>query len=262
MDVLQRVISYCRYLYKARSHQRIHSPFVFEFARKVLYSKTDHEACNLIEARRQQLLQDHTEITVTDLGAGAAKWGDRKRKISDIAKTSLKREKYAQLIFRIARHYQPKSTLELGTSFGITSAYIGQGYPGGQVFTIEGCPSIARVARQTFEQTRTKNIRLFTGHFDDVLPEVLSESAYFDIIFIDGNHAYEPTLRYFERCLSKAHNNTVFIFDDIHWSKDMERAWKDIQDHPLVTITIDIYEMGLVFIRNENRTPEHFVIKY
>src|SRR5690606_34864908 len=146
-----------RYLYKARSHQRIHSPFVFNFARKVLYDTTNYDGYHIIETRRQQLLQDHTEIAVTDLGAGAAKWGDRKRKISDIAKTSLKRKKYAQLIYRIARHYQPKSTLELGTSLGITSAYIGQGYPGGQVFTIEGCPNIAQVARQTFELTQTKN---------------------------------------------------------------------------------------------------------
>ncbi len=263
MNVIQRVQSYCKYLFTAKSHQRIHSPFVFNLLRHVFYQADEQSpAIQKIENRRNDLLQNNQTIQVTDLGAGAGKWGTSERKISDIAGNSLKRKKYAQLIYRIVHHFQPETVLEFGTSLGITTAYIGQGYTDGQVVTIEGCPNIARVAGETFDITGTKNIRSYTGNFDDVLPEVLRNHPVLDIVFIDGNHSFAPTLKYFEQTLPHAHNDTIFIFDDIHWSADMEKAWHAIQQHPRVTITIDIYEMGFVFIRNENKKPEHFVIKY
>lgn len=241
----------------------MHSPFVFNLLKDVFYQEQDLSPdIQKIEKRRSELLRDHHSISVTDLGAGAGKWGTSERKISDIAHNSLKRKKYAQLIHRIVHHFQPQTILEFGTSLGVTTAYIGQGYPDGQVVTIEGCPNIAQVARETFRKTDTKNIRSYTGNFDDVLPEVLMNHPVLDIVFIDGNHSYAPTIRYFEQTLPHASNHTIFIFDDIHWSEEMEKAWHEIQKHPKVTISIDIYEMGFVFIRNENKAPEHFTIKY
>lgn len=261
MNITQRVKSYLQYRWQAKNHQRIHSPFVFQLLNDVFYQKTvENASIQKIEQRRQQLLNLSQTIQVTDLGAG--NWKTSERKISDIAKNSLKRKKYAQLIHRITHHFQPKVVLELGTSLGITTSYIGQGYADGQVVTIEGCPNIAQVAQETFQLTNTKNIDAYVGSFDDILPKVFSKYPLLDIVFIDGNHAYAPTLRYFEQTLQYAHNNTIFIFDDIHWSEEMERAWKDIQAHDRVTTTIDIYEMGIAFIRQENKVKEHFVVQY
>lgn len=241
----------------------MHSPFVFNLLQNVFYlSEEDTSALKRIEKRRNNLLHLHDTIQVTDLGAGADKWGTSERKISDIAGNSLKRKKYAQLIYRIVHHFQPQTILEFGTSLGITTSYIGQGYPDGQVITIEGCPNIAAIARQTFTETQTENIASYIGNFDEVLPSVLKKHPKLDVVFIDGNHSYAPTIRYFEQTLPHSHNDTIFIFDDIHWSSEMEQAWKEIQQHPSVTITIDIYEMGLVFVRNENKAPEHFIIKF
>ncbi|HUH74195.1 MAG TPA: class I SAM-dependent methyltransferase [Chitinophagales bacterium] len=262
MDVFQRVQSYCNYRLHAKSHQRIHSPFVFNLLKDVFYSESTGYDFSSIEKRRHELLHLDQTIDVTDLGAGADKWKTSQRKISDIAKNSLKRKKYAQLIYKLVHHFQPKTTLELGTSLGITSSYIGQGHPNGQVVTIEGCPNIAAVAQETFATTQTSNIESHIGNFDAVLNKVFADYPVLDFVFIDGNHAYAPTIKYFEECLKYSNSYTVFLFDDIHWSSDMEKAWSEIKNHPKVTITIDIYEMGLVFLRNEIKEAEHFIVKY
>jgi predicted O-methyltransferase YrrM len=260
MDVMQRVSSLSRYLWRAQSHQRIHSPFVFDFCKEVLYRKDDFRHYLEIEKRRHQLVRDSSTIQVTDFGAGG--WKSKERRVSDIAHTSLKRKKYAQLLFRIARYYQPSVTLELGTSLGITTAYIGSGYPGGQVFTVEGCPNIAAIAQSTFDQLQLRNIKPFIGNFDDILDDVLQQAGTLGLVFIDGNHILEPTLRYFETTLEQSVNDTIFIFDDIHWSHEMEEAWYRIQQHPRVTLSIDLYEMGIVFIRKELKEKEHFTIRF
>lgn len=264
MDWKQRIVSYAKYKYRAKSHQRIHSPFVFNLLDDVFYtnSQIDQKASSKLEKRRAELLKSSETIQVTDLGAGAHKWKSNQRKISSIAKNSLKRKKYALLIHKIAHHFQPQTTLELGTSLGITTAYISQGFRNGQVITVEGCPNIAQLAQKTFQSVQANNIQQLIGNFNEVLPKFLSTNPKLDLVFIDGNHAYEPTLNYFNQTLQHTHNETVFIFDDIHWSTDMEKAWEAIKQHPKVSLTIDIYEMGLVFIREENKAPEHFVIKY
>jgi predicted O-methyltransferase YrrM len=262
MGVFQRVNSYYHYWLHAKSHQRIHSPFVFNLLRDVFYLESTGYDFSVVEKRRNELLHQDQKIDVTDLGAGSDKWKTSERKISDIAKNSLKRKKYAQLIYRLVHHFQPKTTLELGTSLGVTTVYIGQGYPNGQVVTIEGCPNIAKVAQETFSITQTKNILPYIGSFDEILPEIFKTNPVLDLVFIDGNHSYAPTIKYFEECLKYSNSNTIFLFDDIHWSRDMEKAWSEIKNHPKVTISIDIYEMGLVFLRDENKEREHFTIKY
>jgi predicted O-methyltransferase YrrM len=82
-----------------------------------------------------------------------------------------------------------------------------------------------------------------------------------DLVFIDGHHLKDPTLDYFEQCLGKAHNDSVFILDDIHWSQGMEEAWEQVKHHPRVSVTIDLYTMGLVFLRSE-QAREHFRLRY
>lgn len=111
-----------------------------------------------------------------------------------------------------------------------------------------------------------KNISLKVGNFDELLSaenlsrgiEVVTPGL--DLIYFDGNHQKEATLNYFNKLLPLAHNNSVFIFDDIHWSKGMEEAWEEIKAHPRVRVSIDSFFWGLIFFREEQE-KEHFTLR-
>src|SRR5690606_25194025 len=156
---------------------------------------------------------------------------------ADIARTSLKPPRHARTLFRLARWFRPEQVLELGTSLGITTLYLAKGADEGMVTTIEGCPQTHRIAQEHFERLGQRNITPLLGSFRARLPEALQRMERLDLAFLDGNHAKEPTLDYFEQCLERSHNDTVIVLDDIHWSREMEEAWETVKAHLRVTVT-------------------------
>jgi predicted O-methyltransferase YrrM len=240
----------------------IHSPFVFDFVQKVLIDKRSFYAYSQIEKLRNRLLQDPTIIQVEDFGAGSAVTKNKSRTISDIVKYASKNEKMAQLIFRVANHYQPKTIVELGTSLGISSAYLASACPNAKLFTIEGSAAIASMASQNIQSLGLHNIEIITGNFDDSIANVIERAGKIDLAFIDGNHRKEPTLSYFAELLEHAHPLSIFIFDDIHWSEEMEQAWDFIKKNKRATLTIDLFFLGLVFFREDFKVKQHFTIRF
>jgi len=240
----------------------IHSPFVFEFVTKVLNGKKDVDVYNAIEAVRKQLLQDNTTITVQDFGAGSRVIGTKQRIVKQIAGTSLKPKKYSQLLHRVVQFYQPKTILEIGTSLGITTAYLAKAKFDANVITMEGANAIAAIAGENFRSLNISNIQQVIGNFDDTLPSTISALKRVDLAFIDGNHRYEPTIAYFQQILKKANNNTIIILDDIYWSEEMEQAWAWVKDHEQVRLTIDLFAIGIVVLRPEILHKQHFRIRY
>lgn len=196
-------------------------------------------------------------IHVLDFGTGKS----GPRKIFEIARKSAKSPKAGQLLYRIVKKFQPQRMLELGTSLGITTLYQASASSFEKFITLEGCPETAAKAKEIFQQNKL-NIEIRLGDFDATLAEALKSLGKVDYIFFDGNHREEPTLHYFETCLPHIHNNTLFIFDDIHWSEEMESAWKKIKQHPKVRLTIDIFHFGLVFFREEQLEKEDFVLRF
>lgn len=256
---MNQVLQYLRHLLVAKTKHGIHSPFVFKLLTEVIQDKTNYSEYIEIEKLREGLLQDSTIINVTDLGAGSQSLKTNKRAIKDIAKKSAKPKKYAQLLFRLVKHFQSKNILELGTSLGISTLYLAKTNKENAVTTFEGCPEIASQAKRNFEKLNAKNIKQVVGNFDEVLSANLNSKL--DFVFIDGNHRKQPTLNYFEIILKHSHSKTVFVFDDIHWSKEMQEAWQEIKKHPQVIVTIDLFFIGIVFIHPE-QAKEHFVIRF
>ena len=240
----------------------IHSPFIFDFVKNVLNDDRDFYAFLPVEKLRLQLESDHTILLLDDLGAGSAVMKENRRTIASIAKHSLKSRKLAQLLFRVVNYYQPVNIIELGTALGLTTAYLAAANGSGRVFTIEGATALANIARKNFERLNLFNTKLSEGDFDALLPGLLNDIARVDLAFIDGNHRLEPTMRYFELLLRHSNENTILIFDDIHWSEEMETAWKKIQSHPSVTCTIDLFFLGLVFFRREFKSKQNFAIRF
>ena len=239
-----------------------HSPFVFSFIINVLNDKRDFYFYEAIENLRNDLKANATVIEVEDYGAGSGISKTKNRTVKEIAKSALKPKKFGQLMFRIVDYYAPKTIIELGTSLGITSAYLASASSAASVTTMEGAPVIAQLAQKNFEQLGLKNINLILGNFDKTLPLTLNKLSPIDLAFIDGNHRKEPTLRYFEQLLQHSHDHTILIFDDIHWSNEMEAAWETIKAHERVMLSIDLFFIGIVFFRKDFKVKQHFVIRF
>ncbi|MCB0755707.1 MAG: class I SAM-dependent methyltransferase [Flavobacteriales bacterium] len=260
MSHLWRAKQYTKYISKAKNRHGIHSPFVYQLLDEVVYDKISYPECKTVESIRQNLLQRTDEIEITDLGAGSTVNSSNCRKVSDIAKNSAKGGKWGELLFRLARHFQPETMLELGTSLGIGSLYQSLGNPNGILTTFEGCPNTAAIAREQFAQANM-NPTIIEGNFDDTLQPFLDSIEKLDWAFIDGNHQKEPTIRYFEQCLEKCHNDSVLLLDDIYWSKGMAEAWENIKTDERVTVTLDLFQVGIVFLRKQ-QPKQDFIIRY
>ncbi len=239
--------AFVRHFSQSLTPYDMHAPFLYDFTTRVLTDKRYFNAYGEIQAIRSLLLKNAMPIHVEDRGAGSKKLHATERRICDIAKTSLTNEKFGRLLFRMVHYYAPGQVLELGTSLGISALYLARASSQTTVTTIEGSTSIAQVAGGIFKQAQAENIRLITGNFSDVLPRLFSGGYRPDLVYIDGNHRLKPTLEYFDACLAHAAPNCIFIFDDIHWSAEMEEAWRTVMQHDQSRLTIDLFYKGIVF---------------
>lgn len=255
---MHEVASYLKFLKNSTNHHGVHSPFVFDLVTKCFYDAAHYHGYELLGKYRTSLLSDQTQIEVTDFGAGSRVFKSNKRQVSKIAKTAGVTATRAKLLFRISHYFKPSQVLELGTSLGLGTLALAAGNTDGNVTSLEGCSETAAVARKRLDDFGARNIRVVIGEFDAFLQNQLSHD--YDLIYFDGNHQKDATLRYFEALLPTATNDSVWIFDDIHWSGQMTQAWEAIKAHPSVTVTIDTFQWGFVFFRKEQE-KQHFTIR-
>ncbi|MFM2207252.1 MAG: hypothetical protein RL213_1227 [Bacteroidota bacterium] len=260
MGTWTRLVAFVRYRFSSSSPHGVHSPFIFDFQNDVLLDTTPFYRFEPLHALRAKLALDRRRIRITDLGAGSGKGTVRERSVRDIVQRSSLPEKYARLLFRAVHYFRAKNILEIGTSLGLTTLHLALPDPEAKVVTLEGCPATAAVTRENFSRFRADNIRLIEGEFSETLPVATASLKKIDFAFLDGNHRLAPTLSYFEQLLPYCHAETVLVFDDIHWSREMETAWKKIIAHQRVTLSVDLYRLGFVFFR-EGVVKQHFTLK-
>ncbi len=261
MNIILFIIKYLKYRVKAQTKFDIHSPFVYKLTTEVINNKYKNTDFKSIEVLRKELLKNKNMLSFVEMGAGNFNKLTNTKSIANITKNSAKPKKYAQLLFRLVQYFNTINILELGTSLGISTSYMAKANQNANIISIEGNESVSTQAAINFKKLNINNIRLITGNFDVQLPILLEENRYFDLIFFDGNHRKEPTLNYFMKCLKYKTEESVFIFDDIHWSKEMEEAWEIIKQSSEVTVSIDLFFLGLVFFRKAS-TKEHFSILF
>lgn len=261
---LQLAFKYLRYYFNAQNSKGygIHSPFIFSFITKVINDKTRYPEYKTVEKLRMDLLSDSRMFIVEDFGAGSRFLKKNERSIKSIARNAAKSKKYGQMLFRMVKYYQPATILELGTSLGITTSYLSLAKPDARLVTMEGASAIADVAKLNFGKLKLSNIKITEGNFNDKLEAVLSEFETLDFVFVDGNHRRESTERYFQQLLPKINNDSMLVFDDIHWSREMEQAWETIKNNPTVRCTVDLFFIGIVFVRKEFKEKQHFQIRF
>jgi predicted O-methyltransferase YrrM len=255
-----QIKSYFKFLWKSKNEYSVHSPFVFDLLVKCFYDKKPYPEYQVLENYRKSLLENKTSIEVTDFGAGSKVFKSNKREIAQIAKTAGISARRAELLFRVTHYFKPENILEIGTSLGLATSALSLGNPLAKITTLEGCPQTSDVAKMQFERFAMNNVKVVTTEFESFLQSDHLKSQICNLVYFDGNHQKDPTLNYFELLLSTATNDSVWIFDDIHWSADMEQAWETIKKHAKVTATIDTFQWGFVFFRKE-QLKEHFNLR-
>lgn len=253
---------FIKWYWNARSTKGygIHSPLVFQITRDAYRDRVPFYCFSEIEKERKKLLYDKSIIEVNDLGSGSRVLKSTQRQISRIAKTSLLPSAQAQILFRLINMFECRSIIELGTSLGISTAYMASVDSNSVVDTFEGCPNLAQKASKVFNNLGLSNINQHIGNIDSKLPEVLDKTDKIDFVYIDANHCYEATLSYFNHCLPKLHNKSIVVIGDIHLNDEMEQAWKEITQNQKVAFSIDNWHMGALFF--DKRMPvQHFTIR-
>ncbi|MEM6516525.1 MAG: class I SAM-dependent methyltransferase [Bacteroidota bacterium] len=255
---MYQIFQYLKFLFSSSNQHGVHSPFVFDMVVKCFYDKTPYPDYAALKAYRSELTESKKEISVEDFGSGSRVFKSRLRSVSKMAKTSGTPLKRMKLLFQLVNYFKPTKILELGTSLGLSTSAMALGNPASEILTVEGCHESFKIAQNQFEKFGLNNISARNERFETTIPE-LRQNRY-DLIFFDGNHNKKATLDYFEKLLATSHNESIFIFDDIYWSKDMTEAWEIIKNHPKVTVTIDTFHWGFVFFRTE-QAKEHFKIR-
>jgi predicted O-methyltransferase YrrM len=252
--------SYLNFLWNSKNEHGVHSPFVFNLVTKCFYDKKQYPEYSILKNYRNSLLQNKNTIEVTDFGAGSRVFKSNTRAINQIARNAGISKRRAELLFRITNYFQPESILEIGTSLGLATSSLSLGNKNATITTLEGCPNTLSVAQKQFKKFDLNNIDSIKTEFISYLKNQQPTTNNRQLIYFDGNHSKQATLEYFDLLLPTITYETVWIFDDIHWSPAMEAAWEVIKNHPKVTVTIDTFQWGVVFFRTE-QPKEHFVIR-
>ena len=257
MNEFLRFKYFLHYQWRAKTKYYLHSPFVYQFYLNVLEG-SDDEQLRRIHLLRKELCHDNSKVQIKDLGTGGA----TTKTISAIESKVAVRNKYGHLLYRLVSYFKPENILELGTSIGLSSIYLAVGNKSATVTSIEGSGSLIEVAKRNYAAIDINNITNLEGDFDEVLPRFLKTQPQLGLVFFDGNHKKEATLRYFQLCIEKANPETIFIFDDIYWSLEMIEAWMEIKNHPQITLALDVFQFGICFFRKEKLAKEEFVLRY
>jgi len=260
-NLFYRSFSLLKYLLFSRhgSGHGIHSPYLYTFITEGIKARQISEEVGRIEEIRKTLLQSKEFIMMDDLGAGVHDAEKQRKSISGIVRQASIRKKYGRLLYQITKHIKPAKILELGTSLGFGSMYIAMANQHSEMVTLEGSRACSEVAGENFKTLGVNRIKLVNGSFRNTLPQVLKEMKWVDLVYFDGDHHKTNLLHYIDTALPFIRNDTIFIIDDIHWSKGMEEAWNSIKKYPRVKVTLDIFQMGIVIFRKELQKQDFMV---
>lgn len=259
--MFRQATTYSKYLLQSKPFDRLDDELLTLQLRKVFDKNRIFYSFVALDVVRKKNLADERILEVNDLGAGSRVAKSLERSVKSIADSAVKRKKYAELMFRMVEAFRVNTILELGTSLGITTGYLAKANKAASVYTFEGAEEIARVAQENFKLMKLDNVDLIEGNFDDTLGPFLHKIDSLDLVFLDGNHKKEPTLRYYEWLLPKLHERSIVIVDDINWSVEMNEAWQELTARKEVTLALNLFEMGILFLDSALK-KEHLLVRY
>ncbi len=99
------------------------------------------------------------------------------------------------------------------------------------------------------------------GNIDMTLCSTFPRIGQIDLAYIDANHTYDATLRYFNQLIDDCHNESCLIFDDIYQKEEMTAAWEEICNSNRANVVLDFFNFGIVFPRVEQR-KQYFRLRF
>lgn len=253
-----RIGQYLKFYNQAETLFTIHSPFVFRLLEHSMDQSLVFYNFQSIELMRLRLLENNQVIHLQDYGTGTH---ERSRTISQIAANSLSSKAQCEEMHRVIHHLGLNYLLELGTSLGISAAYLASAAPKGWLSTLEGDPQLCDLARANLHQLDIQNVEVIEGTFQQSLGPYLNNLNHpLDFVFIDGHHSYEATMQYYHEIKDHLHFDSCVVIDDIYWSPGMFKAWEALHKGKDVTVSINRYDFGMLFFKKEIKKPLHLKV--
>lgn len=243
-EKLRMFIDLLGFYKNAKNYRSLNNEDLSVFVYDILELKPQDPLFEKIEIHRNIILRDTSEIDFTQYGAGDVSCSSTK--VNALASSSLSPEWKCHVLYNLVSKLSHGSVIELGTSFGISTAYLACSSQQSDVYTIEGSMAVHDHANSFFSKMGFKNITGICGEFNVILSDLLDKIPEVGFAYIDGNHRKHATLEYFKRILKKCHKQSFIVIDDIYWSVEMKEAWADIMNHKRVSCTIDLFQMGIV----------------
>ena len=221
------ISSWLKYLWHRKSKYTIHSPFVFDFVTKVLNDNGSNRDYDTI-LRIGRLL-------------------DKKKHIS------YAKRKRSRLLYRVIRHYEPDSVVSFGSITALNATALAMGHLQTRVYLEQSEDFL-----ETLNSMGVINVNLIQpSEFDSERFRRLNTG----FVFFGRDSFEEDTWDYLVDCLSYKTVDSVFIFEGIHHNRDIEDAWEEIKANEDVSVTFDLYSIGMVFFR-EGIEKQDFVLKF
>lgn len=253
-----QIWAYFRFLSKSTNQHGVHSPFVYSLVVKCFYDRKKYPAYREWRKAQKSLYQDHSFLEMLDAGAETHVFSSNWPKVSVIAKNSSPKQKRAYLLNRLVSYFEIRNALELGTSLGLGSLAM-RLQNNINLTTVEACPSTLKRAQQLFNFVGVNDIVTHQVRFKEFF-EQLKPQQTFDLVFLNGHHDGKTSLGYVEKIIPFLHEDSIVILDNIHWSKEMKKAWEVLIKDRRISVSIDTFYWGLLFFR-KGQEKEHFILR-
>ena len=247
--------SYVNFIFSATNQHGVHSPFVYQLVTKCFYNRKNRPEYRKIGEYRKDVFQEKQQLHIQPNCSTFFKANTYK--ISKLAKIYAPSWKRSKFLTRLTNYLNCKSVLEIGTQMGIRTSCFAS-HKNCDVITIDNCEETQKIAREKLKKHHFSTIKFCLQEFTQ--QEILVDQKKIDCIYIGNTRKKQSTLHLFEEALKKVHNDSVILIEGLHWSKDMNQAWKEIKENKQVSVTIDTFYLGLVFFRKE-QAKEHFKIR-
>ncbi len=255
---IQYAGAYARYLAAGKSRWSVHSPFLYELIEKVIRNKAHDQKLDPLLRWQEQLRGRHERLAWQELGAGK---NVRHKRVSRIFRQTIRPFSQYRILSGLVRFSGAREVLELGTGLGLSTLALAAAGDHVRVCSIEGNKALYDFVRIHSTPYHSGNIEFIHGRIGSSLALILPKIAKADLVFMDGNHRYHPSIRYYDLLQPFLHESSLMILDDIHWSQGMEWAWEELSARPEVGLSVDMFHFGLLFFRKDLE-KRHFILRY